>query len=861
MRERIINALILASTQKNSTEETHPLSLKLAQQVLVCDQQHQWNLMANPNRLRILTIDALAAQLSAQMPLLARISPQAAISDNAEELYQKAVHALFNTLNEKTEYSSELKSLLLALDNRAEFLEELLIEMLGKREQWLPHIIEHHSNAEALRTQLESSLQDIAQEKLLEVDKKLDSADKEQLFDCIHFAANNLKTLHENHSLLQWLELQEFPPAQLDYCSHWNSLAKLLLTEEHQWRKSIDKRQGFPSEAPDKLTKAHYKEYKERFKTLIDQLGVQSSLRESFSELLLCPDHFYTEEQWQMIKHLVRLLPLLVAELSLVFQQAHCIDFIELNLGALRALGRSEQPTELALYLEYQIKHLLVDEFQDTSILQFKLLEQLIAQWQVGDGRSLFLVGDPMQSIYRFRNAEVGLFIRVQEQGIAQLELQRLQLNLNFRSTPQIVDWINQHFGTIFPENPNISLGSIPYAPSLATQTQQNNSGVHYHPVLEDSTADKTVEIIRRCRVLNPKASIAVLVRSRHQLLDIIPALHRAQLNFKALELEPLSDCMEIKDLLSLTQALLHLGDRSAWLSILRAPWCGLKLANLLALSQHQPEYPLWFSLSRFDSIPTLSQEACTRLQRIVPILKKALSLKDRLSVDTWIKETWLHLGGPAALLGEHQLSNVEHYFDLLHSLSQGSFSLEALQVALTKLYAAPNPHADDSLQVMSIHKAKGLEFDHVILPHLESSTRHEPSQLLRWLERPHRSKSSALVLAPLSLGEQKDPIYNYVLGVEKERLHYESLRLFYVAVSRAKCSLHLISELCLDEDSLPKPPLKRSFMNYLWPFYQGQIQVDELLPATHKLQAHTEMSPPRSLRRLSAKWVHPLFP
>ncbi len=96
----------------------------------------------------------------------------------------------------------------------------------------------------------------------------------------------------------------------------------------------------------------------------------------------------------------------------LVFGERGQVDFTEVAQGAVRALGDPDAPTDLLLSLDVRIKHILVDEFQDTSISQWELLERLTAGWQPDDGRTMFVVGDPMQSIYRFREAEVGLFLR-----------------------------------------------------------------------------------------------------------------------------------------------------------------------------------------------------------------------------------------------------------------------------------------------------------------------------------------------------------------------------------------------------------------------------------------------------------------
>ncbi|HBG29037.1 MAG TPA: hypothetical protein DDW98_00130, partial [Gammaproteobacteria bacterium] len=75
------------------------------------------------------------------------------------------------------------------------------------------------------------------------------------------------------------------------------------------------------------------------------------------------------------------------------------------------ALGPEDAPTDLTLRLDNQIQHILVDEFQDTSSVHFEILRRLTAGWQQGDGRTLFFVGDAMQSLYGFRNANVGLFL------------------------------------------------------------------------------------------------------------------------------------------------------------------------------------------------------------------------------------------------------------------------------------------------------------------------------------------------------------------------------------------------------------------------------------------------------------------
>ena len=129
-----------------------------------------------------------------------------------------------------------------------------------------------------------------------------------------------------------------------------------------------------------------------------------------------------------MLNDLFIILKLLTAELRLTFQHANQIDFIENSQAALLALGQCDTPSDLALLLDYQIKHILIDEFQDTSSSQYYLLEKLIAGWSMDDSRTLFVVGDPMQAIYGFREADVGLYLQMYRHGIGSLPLIPLKL-------------------------------------------------------------------------------------------------------------------------------------------------------------------------------------------------------------------------------------------------------------------------------------------------------------------------------------------------------------------------------------------------------------------------------------------------
>jgi len=205
----------------------------------------------------------------------------------------------------------------------------------------------------------------------------------------------------------------------------------------------------------------------------------------------------------QALAALVRMLPVAAAQLQIEFRQRGAADYGEVAMAAQRALGDAENPTDLSLTLDYRIQHLLVDEFQDTSVSQYDLLLRLTAGWEPGDGRTIFAVGDPMQSIYRFREAEVGVFLKACREGIGQIPLEPLQLTANFRSDSGIVDWVNETFPEVMPPAENITTGAIPYHRCEPVNAVGLSPAVTFHPFVgrdDEAEAAKVVELVHNAR-------------------------------------------------------------------------------------------------------------------------------------------------------------------------------------------------------------------------------------------------------------------------------------------------------------------------------------------------------------------------
>ena len=125
--------------------------------------------------------------------------------------------------------------------------------------------------------------------------------------------------------------------------------------------------------------------------------------------------------------------------------------------------GTEGDPTELGLQLGYRIRHILVDEFQDTNRVQVELLARLLGTWEADEQCSTFYVGDPMQSIYAFRQADVAIYQQARTEGIGGHQHSFDRLSQNFRSQQNLVEWFNRIFPLILREDSDLT-NAVQYA-------------------------------------------------------------------------------------------------------------------------------------------------------------------------------------------------------------------------------------------------------------------------------------------------------------------------------------------------------------------------------------------------------------
>ena len=810
MRHRIVEALQRAARAEMPLEAHKRITFDLAAAALAAGERRGWQLLDHPGRLRVTTIDAFCAGLARQMPVLSRFGAQPRTVEDARRHYDDAARRALAWLEEEGEHADAVARALAHVDNDAVKLAGLLADMLARRDQWLRHAMQTQPARHA-----EAALRELVVRHLARASHVLPVRAQQALIPLARFAAGNLPDDHPITPLRHWLHALEAQPEALPM---WRAVATLLLTDKDEPRKAVDVRLGFPKEA------------KEQKQQLLECLATLSATDvAALAQVRRLPDPGYTEEEWATVTALATLLKLAAAELWGVFHAAGEVDFVEVAGRALQALGEPEAPTDLALSLDYRIRHLLVDEFQDTSPAQIELLQKLTADWQPDDGRSLFLVGDPMQSIYRFRKADVGLFLTAARDGIGTVPLQRLSLYRNNRSCAPVVDWVNATFAGVFPMDDDPASGAIAYRKFAAAHETIADAGVTTHGLVaarnEDGSeleADRLIAIIDAERASDPARKIAVLVRARKHLGALVARIHRQRpdLRFTAVEVESLADRQPVQDLLALTKALYHRADRVNWLAVLRAPWCGLRLADLHALAGDDFDATIWSLVNDSDHVLQLSADGRARLDHLRTVLGEVLRQQGRQSPARWLMGAWLALGGPACLGSKTEFADCEAFFALVDKLdAAGRFSADEVEKETARLFGAPDIAADGNLQFMTLHKSKGLEFDTVILPGLHRTTRPGDKPLMLWEEVLIDGLGEHLVAAPLKKRSLKNVVtpYDYLAALESERAANEAARLLYVGATRAVRRLHLVGVANENARGEIKAPAN-TFLDLLWP-------------------------------------------
>ena len=357
-----------------------------------------WGLMESPLRLNMRTIDAVCAQIAKSLPVLSGSGGGQAPVTDAIGLYRLAAkRTLMQLGGDDAALNESLRTVLLHRDGNLSECETLLAEMLKLRDQWgrlIPLREQELDDVyldQVILPKLERALE-------LAVCAGLTRLKKAAPRDVLHALAELAGEMGhaegykgETSPIAICAGLHRAPGETAEHLAHWRALIHLVVTgdKKKKWRVGFRSNWlGFD------LDKRHAV----RLKMLAEELRSHEEILDEIKRVDKLPPVKYPEEQWRVAKALFRVLRRALVELKLVFAERGECDFTEVALQAKDALETEGGVSDLAVALGMEFRHLLIDEMQDTSTSQYGLIELLTQGWD-GHGQTVFLVGDPKQSI------------------------------------------------------------------------------------------------------------------------------------------------------------------------------------------------------------------------------------------------------------------------------------------------------------------------------------------------------------------------------------------------------------------------------------------------------------------------------
>ena len=252
MRARIMSALDSARAGTEPDAAHLQTGYQLALAAMDRDRELDWQLHKQPSRLRIGTIDAVNARLSRRAPLSTGLNALHSVTDDANLLYRQAARETIGLAAGSDVVAAAIATLLAHLDNQFDRLETLIARMLARRDQWLRQTgAGLAGSSAALRSYLEASLSQLIETVLREAAELISAEQAAEITAVLTYAGCSLSVDEPDSPLVRWQDVERFPEPTATMISLWRAMADVFLTKKGEWRKQLNKRQGFPSDGKD----------------------------------------------------------------------------------------------------------------------------------------------------------------------------------------------------------------------------------------------------------------------------------------------------------------------------------------------------------------------------------------------------------------------------------------------------------------------------------------------------------------------------------------------------------------------------------------------------------------------------------
>jgi len=813
MLKRIVGYLNDAHNGKRFDDPYQAMLCEKADRALKKHQQLAPQLLGGAF-LRIMTIHSFCFEICRQAPVEAGLAPWLILLEDREqkilskEAVARTVTELLNRPGDDIVRNALESRLLMHNLEVNNFIDEM-IDLIARRDQLgdLFSAVSHGSHEE-LQNELENGFRDIVEDHL----------------GLLH------KTMLESELGRKWAGLMDFltnknaeccdllpynlPGKKWESIKAWRDIAQTLITKSGTPRKRMGKKSGG---FPENFSKS-------KWGMLISTMN--NELADMLYRTIDLPLMDDVEHQAGLIFDLMLItLPVIESYLRLCRAKGG-MDYVDIEQAALRAMGAfGNNVTDSMILWDKRLKHILIDEFQDTSFGQWNLIKSLISGWEQGDGRSIFFVGDPKQSIYRFRKARVEIFYKagkgIERDGMDVLPIQPIQLSTNFRSSQVLINWVNDLFGNTVMKHVNKSFDEVQYNKASSPNPKNNDKQPCPECAVFSITGDDEDELstsdlrkkeadylalrISEClKDLKQGETIGILLFTRTHLSTYLGSLKECGIYPRAKDGIKLGDNHEIAHIANLARALVRPHDMLAWAACLRSPWLNIPIKQIYMIINSFGDI---FS-ERLRSYLDSEKNNNNSLHVFMDMVRPARARIGRDSLAKVLKDAWLSICGAymiASINGRQGVENIICFFDALEEAEAKSpeETLSMMEIMLDDLYEPTDLTAASSpVEIMTVHGAKGLEFDYCFIPWMD----YKP---LKKDTRPAYLSSSIngrMILAsrPDKRRSEDDLAYKCLMEIEKKRTLAEARRQFYVAVTRAKKGLFLSGVLGRSADKSP---------------------------------------------------------
>ncbi|HLR34643.1 MAG TPA: UvrD-helicase domain-containing protein, partial [Tissierellales bacterium] len=481
-------------------------------------------------------------------------------------------------------------------------------------------------------------------------------------------------------------------------------------------------------------------------------------------------------------KALIKLLIIIDEKFTAKKKRIGCLDYDDLQIYVLELLEQDH----IRKRYQNKYRYIMVDEFQDTNELQKQILYKLCSKESKLDRENLFIVGDPKQSIYGFRGADVEVFFEVMEDIEEVSKTSPILLNKNYRSVSPVLEFVNNVFTKVMGErydsleaNKKISGLRVEVVENKELQIPEGVSQGDYNKYYESRIIAKRIKELVNSGEYSYK-DFALLFRSSTEDHIYEKALEEYGIPYYNIGGKGFYKQDEIVDLINGLKSISNSYDSISIVGLLRSPMFGISDKTIYWLLRRNKENLL---MALEEEISSVEEKEKKKIEKAAKILYQLRVKKDIVKVDEILEELISKTYYSNSLMLQHgnkqKIANVYKFVDIareyrkMHNGSMEEFIdyIEKLRIeAIEESQAQIETEAGNTVKIMTIHKSKGLQFKVVAIPQMSKGFVTDTSDILF-----HKSIGLGIRHRDCS------PLYDDVRHIIGEKENEENKRILYV--------------------------------------------------------------------------------